>query len=316
MTWTAPRRSLILAAAVAAATLVVVVVAIFSTRSSTPSPPRSPVRDVPAPSPVPLARRDQDVPTVAVAPATGLIAFVGESDGSGHGSEIYVVAADGTGLRALTSTPDDPFVGELAPTWSPDRRRLAFLRVLPGGAGTQLVVLDPATGEEQFEDRIPLGTVAGAISVAWSPDGRFIIVHVANGGPSPVLMDLETASWIRMSPESPVTAWSPDGNWLLVHPCTGPPSAWCEDDEPLLVPADVLGTNEVFSYLDVPGVRPLRAQVDTTEWPDGFWAPTWHPDGSSVAITTHRDQTIDRSASAPMRRPSMSSQSPTDVSGR
>ena len=112
-------------------------------------------------------------------------------------------------------------------------------------------------------------------------------------------MDLETASWIRMSPESPVTAWSPDGNWLLVHPCTGPPSAWCEDDEPLLVPADVLGTNEVFSYLDLPGVRPLRAQVDTTEWPDGFWAPTWHPDGSSVAITTHRDQTIDRSASAP-----------------
>ena len=32
---------------------------------------------------------------------------------------------------------------------------------------------------------------------------------------------------------------------------------------------------------------------------DGSWEPTWHPDGSSVAITMHRDQTIDRSASAP-----------------
>ena len=147
MTRTAPRRSLILAAAVAAATLVVVVVAIFSTRSSTPSSPRSPVLDVPVVPRSPSPARP-DVPTVAVAPATGLIAFVGESDGSGHGSEIYVVAADGTGLRALTSTPDDPFVGELAPTWSPDRRRLAFLRVLPGGVGTQLVVLDPATGED------------------------------------------------------------------------------------------------------------------------------------------------------------------------
>jgi Tol biopolymer transport system component len=235
----------------------------------------------------------------APAPAPGLIAFVGESDGSGNGSEIYVVAADGTGLRALTSTPDDPYVGEMAPTWSPDRRRLAFLRRLPGGADTQLVVLDPATGEKQLEDRIPLGPRAGAMSVAWSPDGRFIIVHVANDGPAPVIMDLESETWIRMSPQSPVTAWSPDGKWLLVLPCTGPPSAWCDDDEPLLVPTDSLGTDEVFSYLDLSGVRPLLAQDNTTEWPDGFWEPTWHPDGSSVAITTHRDPTIDRSASAP-----------------
>jgi WD40 repeat protein len=235
--------------------------------------------------------------TVAPTPANGLIAFVGESDDSGNGSEIYVVAPDGSGQRALTSTPDDPFVGEFAPAWSPDRRQLAFLRVLPGGTETRLVVMDPATGEKELEERIPLGPVTGAISVAWSPDARFIIVHTANGGPTPVIMDLRTETWIRMSPEAPVTAWSPDGNWLLVQPCTGPASAWCENDEPLLVPADSLGANEVFSYLDLPGVRAL----DITEWPDGFFAgpPTWHPDGSSVAIGLHRDETIDRSATAP-----------------
>jgi len=233
----------------------------------------------------------------AAEPANGLIAFVGESDGSGNGSEIYVVAPDGTGLRALTSTPDDPFVGELAPTWSPDRRQLAFLRVLPGGADTQLVVMDPATGQKELEERIPLGTLAGAMSVAWSPDGRFIIVYVANAEPSPLIMDLQTETWIRMSPEAPLTAWSPDGKWLLVQPCTGPPSAWCENDEPLLVPADSLGTKEVFSYLDLPGVRPLLARDDTIA---GAWTSTsWHPDGSSVAITRQRDRTIDRSASAP-----------------
>jgi dipeptidyl aminopeptidase/acylaminoacyl peptidase len=235
----------------------------------------------------------------AVEPTNGLIAFVGESDASGNGSEIYVVAPDGTGLRALTSTPDDPFVGELAPTWSPDRRRLAFLRVLPGGADTQLVVMDPATGEKDVEERIPLGTLAGATSISWSPDGRFIIIYVANADPSPLIMDLQTETWIRMSPEAPLTVWSPDGHWLLVQPCTGPPSAWCENDEPLLVPADSLGTNEVFSYLDLPGVRPLLAQDDTTEWLGEPGSTAWSPDGSGVAITRQRDPTIDRSASAP-----------------
>ncbi len=82
-----------------------------------------------------VARDDASEPQVPAGPpadpsaGSGLIAFVGSSAES-ESAEIYVVALDGTGLRALTSTPD---VSEMAPAWSPDGTRLAFLRNVRNG---------------------------------------------------------------------------------------------------------------------------------------------------------------------------------------
>ena len=74
-------------------------------------------------------------------------------------SDIYVVAPDGTGLRALTSTPD---LVEYAPTLVTGRdppRLRAHQRARPSSAPCtshcELVVVDPSTGVETFSADIP-----------------------------------------------------------------------------------------------------------------------------------------------------------------
>jgi Tol biopolymer transport system component len=101
-------------------------------------------------------------------------------------SDIYVIAPDGTGLRPLTSSPD---LLEYAPTWSPDGTRLAFVRTgMPPSftpclaTDCELVVIDPSTGVETYSAEIPQpqGAVGGAwvpSSLAWSPDGRSLVIE-------------------------------------------------------------------------------------------------------------------------------------------
>ena len=69
-------------------------------------------------------RDTQEVPPHRLS-RNGLIAFSGDTGDGSSASDIYVVAPDGTGLRALTSTRQ---LAEEVPTWSPDGNRLAFVR--------------------------------------------------------------------------------------------------------------------------------------------------------------------------------------------
>ena len=196
----------------------------------------------------------------------GLIAFVGASAESeaGSGTEIYVVAPDGAGLRALTSTPD---VSEMAPAWSPDGSRVAFLRNVRTGGG-ELVVIDPATGDETFAADIPGLSNSDVLPPQWSPDGRLIALDVANAD-TPHVVDLETQTWTTIS-SGTFLGWSPDGRWFL----------FALDDGPLLlVPADLLGTTDLDDVSDLPGVRPLPVQLEDVS------RVTWMPDSTAVALS-------------------------------
>ncbi|HXO40462.1 MAG TPA: hypothetical protein VN999_03370, partial [Thermoanaerobaculia bacterium] len=88
----------------------------------------------------------------------------------GYETALWIVDADaatatgagaGAGPRPLTAGPRDS-----APRWSPDGRRLAFLR--HAGKGDQLFVLPLDGGEARQLTDLP----GGAKSPAWSPDGR------------------------------------------------------------------------------------------------------------------------------------------------
>ena len=157
--------------------------------------------------------------------------------------------------RTLTSTPG---VSELAPAWSPDGTRLAFLRNVHLGGG-ELVVIDPATGDETFSADIPNPPNTDVLPPEWSPDGRLIVINLSNC-PCFMMVDLETGTWTTNS-NGFVRGWSPDGKWFVFLSLSeGQPGAL------LLVPADLLGTTDFDDVANLPGVRLLRESGGDVTW--------------------------------------------------
>ena len=87
-------------------------------------------------------------------------------------TDIYVTLVGSTGVRRLTTDPADDY----APSWSPDGRRIAFLR----RTGTcRSHSRDVGTGWARFADqRISSGRdrseCAQGVNITWSPDGRYV----------------------------------------------------------------------------------------------------------------------------------------------
>src|SRR5205823_1879360 len=78
-----------------------------------------------------------------------------------HWTIQHRMEADGSHLQRLTDAPTD----ELAPTWSPDGRSIAFVRSERGELAGDLRVADADGAHEHVVYRRPV-TFA-----AWSPDG-------------------------------------------------------------------------------------------------------------------------------------------------
>lgn len=102
-------------------------------------------------------------------PPRGLIAYAAP-DGN-----LWVVAADGSGARAITTTPE----AEFDPRWSPDGRTLLFTRAWGSNAApdacasftnSSLVILDLATSAE----RVLLTRQGFVYAPGWSADGTRI----------------------------------------------------------------------------------------------------------------------------------------------
>ena len=82
-------------------------------------------------------------------------------------SEIWVMAADGSGLRQMTRGRHQDF----SPVFSPDGKRLLFVSTR-GEGGSQLWIMPVDGGEPWQLTRFAMGLS----DPMWSPDGRFIVV--------------------------------------------------------------------------------------------------------------------------------------------
>jgi TolB protein len=180
-----------------------------------------------------------------------LIAFASRRDGRSH---IYVMRADGTSVRRLTGAPAD----DETPTWSPDRRQIAFARE---GA---LFVVASAGGPAH---RIGRGLGAAA-DPAWSPNGKLIaydyrrpgftsreIWVVGAGGVRPRLLT-------RLGATSLLPSWSPGGRRIAFQ-------------------SNVQGGHaEIYSIaLDGRSLRrETKSPIDTIE-------PAWSPNGKEIAFS-------------------------------
>jgi dipeptidyl aminopeptidase/acylaminoacyl peptidase len=163
--------------------------------------------------------------------------------------------------RPLTAGPFD-----LAPRWSPDGSRLAFLRSADG-RDPQVFVLPIGGGEAS---KLTEG-LKGAIELRWSPDGASIAVLAHRLEPSPATAELRAAlDWPASSADADRVSER--------QPETG-----------LRVTDRLVYRNDGLGYSDdrrrhlflVPAAGGDPRPLTTGRWDvDGF---DWHPDGRRIA---------------------------------
>src|SRR6266508_2743394 len=112
----------------------------------------------------PVAHVTGQALVVTASPAAGKIAFVPSRAGN---PEIYTINTDGTDLTRLTN---DPAIDD-EPAWSPDGRRIAFVR------NFELYVMnaDGSNVRRTFSGNLTQNP-------SWSPDGTKIVYSALSNG--------------------------------------------------------------------------------------------------------------------------------------
>ncbi len=208
--------------------------------------------------------------------------------------EVYVVNADGTGLRSLGS--------DARPDWSPDDKQLAydlysqqpsvFVQNLDGTGQTEIAagvcgrwspdgsqlavtdhknlrIIDLVSGEARELFDTPFDNIYGGYN--WSPDGRYLALtaqtKAAGGGARPLLIVDVAAkparSVVRMrGGQGGSVSWSPDGKQLAI------------DNKYLIWLLEVSGTS-------TPRVIPGQKGQNKD--------PHWSSDGEWIVFCSDRD---------------------------
>ncbi|MEA2155088.1 MAG: TolB protein [Solirubrobacteraceae bacterium] len=180
-------------------------------------------------------------------------------------ASIYVIRADGSGLRQITQGSDPA----IDPTWSPDGR-LAFTGY--SGSARDIYVTD-------VNAAAPVRLTADGLSqqAAWSPDGTRIAYETdATGNRDIWLMAPDGSAQQRLTTSANSDSdadWSPDGRRLAFS--SGVPRAY----ERAIYSIGADGS-------DLQQLTPSRSRI-------GF--PAWSPDGRQIAFA--ENGTVKRMAS-------------------
>lgn len=138
------------------------------------------------------------------------IVFNGIPKGSPDGPDIYVINADGSGIRRLTTDPAD----DNSPSWSPDGSKIAFASIrnrVPNEVNYEIYVMN-ADGSNQT--RLTNNTKFDS-SPAWSPDGaRIAFTSRRDDNFEVYLMNGDGSNQTRLTvngEQDSDAKWSPDG---------------------------------------------------------------------------------------------------------
>jgi Tol biopolymer transport system component len=148
-------------------------------------------------------------PAPAWSPDGSKIAFF--YDQSNSGGQIFLINADGTGMRQFTTSG-----ANIGVAWSPDGSKIALSAY--GGSGYDIFVKDVnGSGLAQ------LTTTAGATdrAPAWSHDGgRIAFVSDRDGNEEIYVMNADGSGQTRLTTDPGVDyapTWSPDGSKIAFH---------------------------------------------------------------------------------------------------
>jgi tol-pal system beta propeller repeat protein TolB len=177
--------------------------------------------------------------------------------GQGAQSDIYLIGADGTGLKQLTSEPSN----DTAPAWSPDGKRITFTSNRDGLHQIYVMNADGSAQSRVLHDE------TRDFNPQWSPDGKRLLFYAEKG-------DHKDQVWVMNADGSNPTlltggvghnifpAWSPDGRTII----------FCAQRD---------GAEKTAIYTmatDGTGIKRLTEA-------NGFYA-RFSPDGARVAFTT------------------------------
>ena len=185
----------------------------------------------------------------AWSPDATRIAFASQRSSS---FDVYVMNADGTGTRRLTSGKGN----DSHPTWSPDGRRLVFDRdgdiFAMNADGTDVTRISDVTAAEG--------------EPSWSPDGKWI-------------------AYVRRTPGTAsreLWLMRPDGSRrraLTAQNATVATPAWSPDSSRVVFASNEGGEIYKLYTIGVDG-KGLRSVAPTAS--DNF-EPSWSPDGQTIA---------------------------------
>lgn len=197
----------------------------------------------------------------------------------GTGGALWIAALDGPSPRQVTAHALDA-------AWSADGR-LVYLRCpdrCPFGARFDLVVADPATGDERTLGGVPGRTLAVAGEAVYLLDGEALWRAPLGGGDAERLAPLRAETgWVALAitPDADRLAYGCDGDVCLVGPTgTEPVRVGLGYPVPQRGPATPSG-----SPVPVPAPTATIAATPRTSSLASL-ALAWSPDGGRLAIAT------------------------------
>ena len=187
-------------------------------------------RTVISPAPVPLTSSGGMVLNPSFSPDGSQVVFAWNGPRGGH-HNLYLRLIDSNDLLRLTNGPMD----EISPAWSPDGKRIAFVRKT-GENRRALILISPLGSSERKLADLSLNDLGseGHAYLAWTPDGRYLAASNSN---QLDLVSAETGERQPLTKEMPALlgdadpSFSPKGDYLAFVRRLGPFSS-----RPFLMP--------------------------------------------------------------------------------